>query len=279
MSRARTSSGLWCLWCNAITHPTAPSVVAGLTCYTCVNVSDNQVSTTPPLNGTPPLLKSSQCLYRGSGPTAISFNSVRDPLSRYRSFFFFFPFLLIFQPPPPTPLPSCPSNQSPLFKPTVSQRNYRYRIEQRRRRDKEKRRLARRLRRQGSTLSISLNRGSADGNLYRKSLIRNRVDGQGTARDAPRRVYPLSLPQFIPSILSPSSFSLSSSFLFPSSLPPQFDIPEYSTTKLYTRVTTTLHGERSIEGTTPSPNFVSSLSRTSVLFLLQISTRNSFFLV
>lgn len=277
MSRARTSSGLWCLWCNAITHPTAPSVVAGLTCYTCVNVSDNQVSTTPPLNGTPPLLKSSQCLYRGSGPTAISFNSVRDPLSRYRSFFFFFPFLLIFQ--PPSPLVRA-TNLHSLSRPCrkgitdIGSSN-----DGGETRDKEKRRLARRLRRQGSTLSISLNRGSADGNLYRKSLIRNRVDGQGTARDAPRRVYPLSLPQFIPSILSPSSFSLSSSSLFPSSLPPQFDTPEYSTTKLYTRVTTTLHGERSIEGTTPSPNFVSSLSRTSVLFLLQISTRNSFFLV
>lgn len=32
---------------NAITHSIAPSVVAGLTCYTCVNVSDNQVSTSP----------------------------------------------------------------------------------------------------------------------------------------------------------------------------------------------------------------------------------------
>lgn len=34
--------------CNPITHSNAPLLcVAGLTCYTCVNVSDNQVSTSP----------------------------------------------------------------------------------------------------------------------------------------------------------------------------------------------------------------------------------------
>lgn len=49
------------------------SLVAGLTCYTCVNVSDNQVSTSP-LNALPSLLRvRNACIV--SGPTAISFNS------------------------------------------------------------------------------------------------------------------------------------------------------------------------------------------------------------
>lgn len=190
--------------------------------------------------------------------------------------FFFFFFSLIFELPLPTP--SSPHPLSPLVRTTnlhSLSRPCRKGItdigssnDGGETRDKEEERSkARRLRRQGSTLSISLNRGSADGNLYRKSLIRNRVDGPGNPTGIYIYIYisPLSLPQFIPSILFPSPifFPLSSSSLHP--LPPN-SIPRDSTAKLYTRVTTTLHGERSIEGTTlPSflPNFVSSPSRTS----------------
>lgn len=78
-------------------------------------------------------------------------------------------------------------------------------------------------------------------------------------------IYPLSLPQFIPSILSPPIF-------FPLlSFPPPPPIRYDSTAKLYTRVTTTLHGERSIEGTTlPLPPISSRLVSIADIRVIQI---------
>lgn len=181
----RTSEAWYRLRCNAITHPISPpfSLVAGLTCYTCVNVSDNQVSTSP-LNALPSLLRvRNACIV--SGPTAISFKLVRSAID---------PFYFIFKLPPPTPLVP-PTNLHSLSRPCrkgITDIGSTSGGEGARQGEEEA--SPPRI----NPLSISLNRGSADGNLYRKSLIRNRVDGQHRVR-RPTGIHP----PFIPSIPFP----------------------------------------------------------------------------
>lgn len=181
----RTSEAWYRLRCNAITHPISPpfSLVAGLTCYTCVNVSDNQVSTSP-LNALPSLLRvRNACIV--SGPTAISFKLVRSAID---------PFYFIFKLPPPTPLVP-PTNLHSLSRPCrkgITDIGSTSGGEGARQGEEEA--SPPRI----NPLSISLNRGSADGNLYRKSLIRNRVDGQHRVR-RPTGIHP----SFIPSIPFP----------------------------------------------------------------------------
>lgn len=93
---------------------------------------------------------------------------------------------------------------------------------------------------------------------------------QGTARDAPP-VY-IYIPSLASTIYSLDPFSPNLLPSFPLlSFPPPPPIRYDSTAKLYTRVTTTLHGERSIEGTTlPLPPISSRLVSIADIRVIQI---------
>lgn len=93
---------------------------------------------------------------------------------------------------------------------------------------------------------------------------------QGTARDAPL-VY-IYIPPLASTIYSLDPFSPNLLPSFPLlSFPPPPPIRYDSTAKLYTRVTTTLHGERSIEGTTlPLPPISSRLVSIADIRVIQI---------